>query len=178
MKPSFVAVLLCLSALTGFAAVPTADQLLTQAKVKAAAEHKALFVHFGASWCVWCQRLEAWLQRPEVRPAFEKYFIPVKIDVREKEPDKKLENEGGDKVLKQLGGEGAGIPFLAFVNADGHLIVNSIRPFGNLSQNIGYPGALAEIDWFMRMIRTAAPEIATDDLRSIQSSLEKATKQQ
>ena len=36
-----------------YAEAPTADQLLASAKAKAAAEHKAIFVHFGASWCGW-----------------------------------------------------------------------------------------------------------------------------
>ncbi len=71
---------LALFALTAFPAVaevPTADQVLAPAKAKAAAEHKAIFVHFGASWCVWCKRLDAFLERPDIRPAFERYFVPV-----------------------------------------------------------------------------------------------------
>ncbi len=32
----------------------TADQVLAPVEAKAAAEHKAIFIHFGASWCGWC----------------------------------------------------------------------------------------------------------------------------
>ena len=176
MKPGLLAALLGLAAITALAAPPTADKLLSDAKTKARTETKVVFVHFGASWCVWCQRLEAWLQRPEAKPVFEKYFIPVKLDVMEKSPDKQLENEGGDKVLKRLGGDKAGIPFMAFMDSDGNLIVNSIRPFGKSASNIGYPGSLAEVDWFLKMIKTAAPAIKAEDLRAIESSLNQVNK--
>jgi len=42
-------VALCVMASLARAEVPTADQVLSQAKAKAAADHKAIFVHFGAS---------------------------------------------------------------------------------------------------------------------------------
>ena len=70
-----------LSALPWLAEVPTADQILAPAKEEAAAEHKAIFVHFGASWCVWCRRLDAFLERPDIKRVFEKYFVPVKLVV-------------------------------------------------------------------------------------------------
>jgi thiol-disulfide isomerase/thioredoxin len=176
MKSSSLLVWVCFCALTALADTPSADQLLSEAKANAHAEHKVIFVHFGASWCVWCKRLESWLARPDAKPAFEKYFIPLKLVVQEKGPDKKLENKGGDKVLQHVGGKDAGIPFMAFVDENGNLIVNSIRPFGKLSQNIGYPGALAEIDFFLKMIKTAAPGITPADLKQIEDSLNAANK--
>ncbi len=36
------------------ATAATADQVLAPVEAKAAAEHKAIFLHFGASWCGWC----------------------------------------------------------------------------------------------------------------------------
>ena len=176
MKSTPLAALLCLWALTALADPPSADQLLSEAKAKSSAEHKVVFVHFGASWCVWCKRLESWLVRSDAKPVFEKYFIPLRLDVLEKGPNKKLQNKGGDKVLRRLGGQDVGIPFLAFVDPNGNLIVNSVRPFGNTSQNIGYPGGLAEIDWFLKMIKTAAPGITPIDLKKIEDSLNAASK--
>jgi thiol-disulfide isomerase/thioredoxin len=145
---------------------PTADQVLAPAKAKAAAEHKAIFLHFGASWCGWCKRLDAFLDRPDIRPAFEKYFIPVKLVVQENDKNKAVENPGADALLKKLGGP-AGLPYSAFLNAKGALIVNSKLN----GQNIGYPADPSDIDWFVQMMKKAAPNMSPDDLKTIETAL-------
>src|SRR5579859_5593630 len=109
-----------------FAGTPTAEQVLAKAKAKAAADHKTIFLHFGASWCIWCRRLEAFLDRPDIKPVFEKYFIPVTLVVQENAKNKALENPGADALLNQLGGP-SGLPYCAFLDAQGALIVNSKR---------------------------------------------------
>ena len=71
---------------------PSADQLLVITEAKATAEHKVIFVHFGASWCGWCRKLDAFLDQPGIKPVFEKYFVPVKLVVQENEKNKAQEN--------------------------------------------------------------------------------------
>lgn len=149
-----------------YAEAPSADQLLSTAEAKAAAEHKAIFVHFGASWCGWCRRLDAFLDRPDIKPVFDKYFIPVKLVVQENAKNKALENPGADALLKQFGGP-SGLPYSAFLDAKGVLIVNSKRD----GQNIGYPGEPEEIDWFVHMMKEAAPKMPEDDVKTIETAL-------
>jgi thiol-disulfide isomerase/thioredoxin len=155
-----------LTALLAYADAPTADQVLAPAKAKAAAGPKAIFLHFGASWCVWCKRLDAFLDRPDIKPVFEKYFVPVKLVVQENDKNKALENAGADVLLKQLGGP-SGLPYSAFLDAQGALIVNSKLN----GQNIGYPSQPVEIDWFIRMMKQAAPNMSPDDLKAIETAL-------
>ncbi len=162
---------LILAPLATLAKAPSADEVLAPAKAKASAEKKAIFLHFGASWCGWCKKLDAFLDRPEIKPVFEKYFIPVKLVVQENEKNKALENPGADALLKKLGGPD-GLPYSAFLDARGEMIVNSKRE----GANIGYPGQPNEVDWFLQMMKKAAPSISQDDLKIIETALRKPSK--
>jgi len=160
-----------MSAATITCAAPlTTDELLAQAKTKAAAENKTIYVHFGASWCGWCKRLDAFLERPDIKPVFEKYFVPLKLVAQENEANKALENAGSDVLLKKLGGP-AGLPYSAFLDAKGALIVNSKRPSATEGDNIGFPYEAQEVDWFVTMMKKAAPKMAEADLKVIEAAL-------
>ncbi len=75
MKPiSVFLTAIALTALAASAKAPSADELLAPAKEKASAEKKAIFLHFGASWCGWCKKLDAFLDRADIKPVFEKYL--------------------------------------------------------------------------------------------------------
>ena len=165
---TFILVLALLSAtaLAASAETPAADQVMATAKAKAATEQKVIFIHFGASWCSWCKRLDSFLDRPDIKPVFEKYFVPVKLVVQEHKDKKALENPGADKLLEQLGGP-SGLPYSAFLDAKGRMIINS-KLNGN---NIGYPGEPGEIDYFVQMMKKAAPKMADDDLKVIETTL-------
>jgi thiol-disulfide isomerase/thioredoxin len=155
-----------------FAETPSAEQVLAAAKVKAAAEQKTIFVHFGASWCGWCRRLDAFLDRADIKPVFEKYFVTAKLVVQENEKNKALENPGADALLAKWGGP-AGLPYSVFLDANGALIVNSKRPSALQpdGENIGYPSEPGEVDWFIEMMRKAAPKMSPDDLKTIEAVL-------
>lgn len=172
MTTRLLSLVLLLSITVVLAAPPSADDIIAKAKTKATVERKSIYVHFGASWCAWCKRLDAFLDRPDIKPVFEKYFVPVKLIVQENEQNKALENAGAEAWLIQIGGPG-GLPFSAFLDGNGKLIVNSKMASGSGSHggNIGFPSTSQEIDWFLAMMKKAASKIAEDDLKVIQTAL-------
>jgi hypothetical protein len=86
---------------------------------------------------------------------------------------KALENPGGAKLLTDLKGEGAGLPFFAFVDANGKLIENSKRKTkpDDPGSNVGHPVAPEEIAWFMEMLKKAAPSMTTQERNTLETWL-------
>jgi hypothetical protein len=92
--------------------------------------------------------------------------------VQESAGKKALETPGGDEFLKALGGP-AGLPYFAFLDLKGALIVNSMRPgdVGKPGENIGHPDRPEEVDWFMAMVRKAAPRMTREEAGTLEKWL-------
>jgi hypothetical protein len=101
----------------------------------------------------------------------EKYFVTVHFTVQESEGKKALETPGGEEFLNSVGGP-SGLPYLAFLDEKGTLIVNSLRPVdGKKPENIGHPDAPEEVDWFMTMVGKAAPHMTHDEAATLEKWL-------
>lgn len=89
-----------------FAQKPSkADDVLKEAKVKAAASNKAIFLIFGASWCEACHQLDSFLALPEIAPIFEKYFVVARISFGEGAGGHPTwDNPGSDVLMVKYGG--------------------------------------------------------------------------
>jgi hypothetical protein len=73
--------------------------------------------------------------------------------------------------MKTVGGP-AGLPFFAFLDRNGGLIVNSLRPGEDgKSENIGHPDKPEEVAWFMTMVRRAAPQMTRDEAGKLEKWL-------
>jgi ketosteroid isomerase-like protein len=104
----------------------------------------------------------------------DKYFVAVHVTVKENEDKKALNTPGGDELQKNRGGSDGGVPFFAFVDRQGGLIVNSMRPKdpdGKHGGNIGHPVEPHEIDYFMAMLAKAAPRMTAEERGTIEKKL-------
>lgn len=80
--------------------------------------------------------------------------------------------------MEKFGGRNAGLPFFAFVDAKGDLIVNSKRPTEGEpgGSNIGHPFAPEEVAWFMKMLNKAAPKMTQAEAQKIETWLKQQKK--
>lgn len=156
---------------------PAAKTIVADAQQKAKKQRKPVFVMFHASWCGWCKRLEAVMDRPEFKKMFEANYQIVTLDVMEGDDKKvKLENPGGIDFMKEWGGEKSGLPFYVFLDDKGKKLADSnVMPKG---QNIGYPGAPEEIEAFIELLKKTSSRWKTADLTKLKTYLvENAPKQ-
>lgn len=169
LTTGFLASLMLLAAETP----PPASAVTESARTAAAAQHKSIFLIFHASWCGWCRKLDQFIETPEIKPIIDKYFVQARLTVQEQEAKKSLNNPGGDAVLAQAGGKDIGLPFFAFLDEKGETIVNSIRPGEGRAglRNIGHPFEPQEVDWFLMMVKKAAPTISPDEAKVLENWL-------
>lgn len=158
---------------------PPAEKLVADAKQKAAASGKAVFVRFTASWCGWCHRMQSVLDSPSVKPIWSKYFESVAVVVLENGDKKPLENPGGDAMMEAQGGKGQGIPYFFFVDAkSGKTIVNSLMPAvgDKKPANVGCPYAPEEIAFFVKLLEKAAPKMTAAERATIEEGFKALSK--
>lgn len=180
----FCALVMALGALPARAAVtggPSSGEILHRAEVEARAGHKNILLEFGASWCVNCKLYDRMLADPAMHAILSKAFVFTTMDTGEMPQDKKHANTpGGVAFENQVGGKGAGWPFLVILNAEGKPLVDSMRPDAKAPggrTNIGYPVLPVEIDWFMTMMRRGAPSMSDRDRAALRAWLTVEAKQ-
>jgi len=150
---------------------PSAQELLSAATKTAKAENKSIMVHFSASWCGWCKRLDAFLNAPGVGKLMADNYVILELVVQESREKKSLENPGADALMKEMGAADAGLPYYFFLDKDGKKLGDSLVMPGG--QNIGHPANAEEIKAFEKLIEKSAPRMTGAERAQIVSYLTK-----
>ena len=154
---------------------PSATDLLSKAEAEARAEHKNILLDFDASWCGNCRLYDRFRADPEIHSILSRAFVFATMLTGERKDDPKHANTPGGVAFENgIGGEGEGFPWLTMLSAEGKLIVSSDRPDPKAKggkSNTGYPDSPEEIDWFLEMLRRAAPQLSQGDLGSVHAWL-------
>jgi thioredoxin-related protein len=138
-----------------------ADAVLEAALAEASKSDRKVFLHFGAPWCGWCLKLDAWLAKADISKVFGKDYVDVKIDM-----DRMT---GAKEILTRFNPSASGgIPWFVILDAKGKPIVTSDGPKGN----IGYPGDESEIAYFVKMLETSKRLLSESDIAYLKKSLE------
>jgi thioredoxin-related protein len=138
-----------------------AHAVVAEALARAAADDRAVFLHFGAPWCGWCHKLDDFLARAEVAAIVARDYVDVKVDVD------RMKN-GKDVMDRYTHGKQGGIPWFVIVDSAGKPLATSDGPRGN----IGYPGEPEEIDHYLGMLKTTARRIEPAQLDTLRKTLE------
>ena len=140
---------------------PSAQSVLDAALKSAKASNKGVFIHFSASWCTWCHKLEAFLESPVGKSSFGDYFVSEELIVQEVRGKEALENPGGTALLKKWSGnDDTPLPYYAFLDAAGRKIADSnAMPDGT---SIGYPSTPESARAFDALLTRTAPKMPAE----------------
>jgi thiol-disulfide isomerase/thioredoxin len=147
------------------AAYLDASALLATALAEAKASGRRVFMHFGAPWCGWCKKLEAWMAQPEVAALLKKDYVDLKID---------QDRMNGGLVMKRdyPGAEKSGIPWFAALDPDGKVVATST----DSGANTGFPANAGEIAAFGGFLEKSAKHLTAAEIQALLASLTAANK--
>ncbi|WP_136667335.1 thioredoxin family protein [Flavobacterium sp. H122] len=108
-----------------------ADAKVKELLVQAKAENKNIILQVGGNWCIWCLRLNDFIQKSdELKSAIDKDYIFYHLNWSPKNKNEKFFAQYGNPGEKQ------GYPIFMVLNKKGKLI--HVQETGSLEEGKGY----------------------------------------
>ena len=149
----------------------SAQEVLSSAAQTAKAEQKNILIHFGASWCIWCKRLDAMLESPEVGKLFHDNYVIEHLTIQESKDKVQLENPGAQEMANNAGAGGGGVPVYIFFDSAGKPLATSMALPGG--KNVGHPATPEEIKAFDGLLEKTAPRMTAAQRQQVTDYLSK-----
>ncbi|MBS1626495.1 MAG: thioredoxin family protein [Bacteroidetes bacterium] len=153
--------------------IPTAQNIIDKSCKEAGKQNKKVFIIFHASWCGWCHKMDSSMNDVSCKNYFEKNFVIAHITVYERGEKEKLNNAGGEDILKKYHADKQGIPAWFILDKNGKLLADSqIRPTGasldTEGKNVGCPAQKNEVEHFIKVLKqtTALSETNANAIRA------------
>jgi hypothetical protein len=101
----------------------------------------------------------------DVAPILAKEFVSVKIDWDRM--------EGARDLVKPSSGGDPGLPWFAFLDGNGKVLIDSIAP---TTGNVGFPAKDVEYAYFKTMLEKVKRHLTGEDIAKLIKSLEEANR--
>ncbi len=101
----------------------------------------------------------------DVAPLLAKEFVILRLDW-DRQP-------GARDLIKPSNGKDPGLPWFAFLDGDGNMLIDSIAP---VTGNVGFPAKDVEYAHFKTMLEKVKRHLTDDDIAKLMKSLEVANK--
>jgi hypothetical protein len=146
-----------------------AEQLVKIASERAGADHKKLLVVFRQSMCSWCDRMDAWLETPEVASVLAKDYEVIRVDMD------RMSNAIG-VFDRFVGGLTEELPWYIITTPDGVPVVNSNMPRDpdqprSQARNIGFPQAAPELAHLRTMLERSRKHMTSEEADALVQSI-------
>lgn len=158
-----------------FAVGSKAAEAVAQAAASAEASGKRLLLVFHASWCGYCLLMDRMLEDPTCAAIIDKFFVVYHLRALEAKAEMKAQQlEGADELYAGLTPKSTGLPYTAVLDGKAQRVTDSIMRNGD---NFGFPVDAVELDNFQDMLRTGAPAMTVDEVKTLRRTCVRIFKQ-
>jgi sirohydrochlorin ferrochelatase len=146
---------------------PDAAANIEEAQNQARESDRLVFLYFTEPNCELCELLAAWIERPAVKPVWDRVFVTVRVDISRSV-------NGMGVFASHLGQRRrmTGLPWFAVLKPSGRVLGNAFLM--QERQNVGYPWTEEEILAFQDLLERRVKDLTEEERAMLSAELRSA----